>query len=114
MSRSGNAPVEERMELDVSDPAQLPPLRDWMRHQPDLWVTLKSGIPNAGELGAVDVLSVVATSSGLVAAIRTLPDFIRSRRSGLRIEATVRGKRITLDATNVDEVLPLLERLLDD
>ncbi|MEW2626326.1 hypothetical protein [Streptomyces sp. NPDC048106] len=106
--------MEERIELDVSDPAQLTSLREWMRHQPDLRVALESGAPQPGELGVIDVLSVVATSSGLVAAIRTLPDFIRSRRSGLHIEATVRGKRVTLDATNVDEVLPLLERLLDD
>jgi hypothetical protein len=60
------------------------------------------------------VLSVLVGSGGAVAAIRVLPDFIRSRRSGFRIETTVKGQPFVLDATNMDEVLPILERLLGD
>jgi hypothetical protein len=59
---------------------------------------------------------VLAGSSGVavVAAIKTLPDFIRSRRSGFRIETTVHGRPFVLDATNVDDVMPILEQLLGD
>ncbi|MEU7640942.1 hypothetical protein AB0C11_33575 [Streptomyces sp. NPDC039016] len=103
-----------RVELTVSDPSQLAALRDWMSGQPEVDVAAVSGTPGPGELGVLDVLVVLAGSSGVVGAIRTLPDFIRSRRSGIRIEATVDGQPFVLDATNVDEVMPILERLLDD
>jgi hypothetical protein len=94
--------------LAVSDPSQLRALRDWMRGQADVTVTVSAGTPGAGELGVLDVLSVVASSSGVVAAVRTLPEFIRARRSGFRIEMTIRGDRFILDATNVDDVLPII------
>ena len=102
------------IKLSVSDPSQLSSLRDWMRGQPGIEVTVVPGQPRAGELGVLDVLTVLAGSSGVVGAIKTLPDFIRSRRSGLRIEMTVKGQAFILDATNIDEVMPILERLLHD
>jgi Effector Associated Constant Component 1 len=100
--------------LAVSDPAQLSALRDWLRGRPEVEVALVAGRPQPGELGSLDVLSVLAGSSGLVAALKTLPDFIRARRSDFRIETTVRGKKFVLDAKNADDVLPILERLLGD
>ena len=100
--------------LAVSDQAQLSSLRDWLRGTPGVAVSVVPGTPGVGEQGALDVLSVVAGSSGLVAAIKVLPEFIRSRRSSFRIETTVRGEKLILDATNVDEVLPILDRLLRD
>jgi hypothetical protein len=103
------------IELAVSDPAQLRALRILMRGQADVNVTVSAGTPGPGELGALDVLSVVAGSSAMVAAIKTLPEFIRARRAGFRIETTIRGKRFILDAANVDNVLPvILEQLRDD
>lgn len=102
------------IQLAVSDPSQLRPLRDWMRGQADVDVTVSAGTPGPGELGALDVLSVVAGSSGVVAAVRTLPEFIRARRTGFRLEMTIHGERFILDATNVDDVLPIiLEQLRD-
>ncbi|WP_329314896.1 effector-associated constant component EACC1 [Streptomyces sp. NBC_01262] len=104
----------------MSDPSQLSSLRDWLREglrtQPGFEVTVVAGAPGPGELGVLDVVSVLAGSSGVavVAAIKTLPDFIRSRRSGFRIETTVHGRPFVLDATNVDDVMPILEQLLGD
>ena len=72
------------------------------------------GVPGAGEQGALDVLTVLAAGGGLVSAIKVLPEFIRSRRSGFRIETTVRGEKLVLEASNVDDLLPVLERLLRD
>lgn len=103
-----------RVDLVVSDPSQVTSLRDWLRGQPGATVTTQPGIPGPGELGALDVVTVLAGSSGLVAAIKTLPEFIRSRRSNVRIEATIRGHSFTLDATNVEDVMPIVEKLLDD
>lgn len=102
------------LDLAVSDPAQASHLRDWIRDQSGVRAIAKSGTPGPGELGALAVLTILASSSGVVTAIKTLPAFLRSRRSGLRIETTYRGEPFVLDATNVDDVLPLLERLLDD
>jgi hypothetical protein len=105
---------DDRIELGVTDPAQLSPLRDWLRAQPDVVVRLESGVPRQGELGVVDVVTVLASSGGVVAAIKTLPEFIRSRNRKIRIEATIRGRRFTLEATNVDDLIPIMSRLLDD
>ncbi|KPI29333.1 hypothetical protein OK074_6780 [Actinobacteria bacterium OK074] len=108
----GDVPERQKVELAVSDPSQLASLRDWLRGQQDVEVRVTPGVPGAGEQGALDVLAVLASSSGMIAAIRVLPEYIRSRRSGFRIETTVRGEKLVLDATNVDDVLPVLERLL--
>jgi Effector Associated Constant Component 1 len=104
--------------LAVSDPPQLTALRQWLREGlPQVQVEILSGQPGPNELGAVDVISVLAGSSGLVAAVKMLPEFIRSRRSGFQIEAAVRGKKFTLRADNAasaQDLLPILDRLLDD
>ncbi|MGH3546739.1 MAG: effector-associated constant component EACC1 [Pseudonocardiaceae bacterium] len=114
MPRDGDAHTADGIELAVSDQSQFSALRDWMRGLPGVEVAVVAGTPGASELGVVDVLTVLAGSGGVVAAIRTLPDFIRSRRSGLRIETIIKGRSVVLDATNVEEVIPILERLLDD
>jgi hypothetical protein len=104
----------QALQLAVSDQSQLPSLREWLRAQPGVQVTVVPGTPETGEQGALDVMTVLAGSSGLVAAVKVLPEFIRSRRSGFRIETTIRGEKFNLDASNVEDVLPILERLLDD
>jgi hypothetical protein len=102
------------VELELSDQAQLGSLQEIMRlAAPEARVTRVAGHPGPGEQGSLDVLTVLASSSGLVAAIRILPAFLRSRKAGLSIKMTVNGKPFSLTATNVDDVMPILERLLD-
>ena len=104
-----------RAELSVSDYSQLGPLEKYLKSAvPDARVSRVPGQPLAGEQGVLDVLAVLGSSGGLVAAIRVLPEFLRSRKTGLSITMTVRGEPFTLTATNVDEVMPILERLLHD
>ena len=104
----------ERAELSVSDQSHARALREFLSWAvPDVKVSLGAGIPQAGELGALDVIEVLAGSSGLIAAFRVLPEFLRSRRTALSITATVRGEPFTFTATNIDEVMPVLEKLLD-
>jgi len=110
----GGTGMPEVISLAVSDQAQLASLRNLLQAQPGVQVTVTPGKPGAGELGALDILTVLVGSSSLVAVIKTLPEFIRSRRTGFHIETTVRGRPFTLDATNVDELMPTLKRLLDD
>jgi hypothetical protein len=80
----------------------------------DAYVQRTAGGPGPREQGAADVLVLLAGSSSLVAAIKVLPEFLRSRRTGLSITATVKGKPFTITVTNVDEVMPIMEKLLDD
>jgi hypothetical protein len=104
-----------RAELAISDHSEIRPLQDYLRlTSPSVRVSRVPGRPAAGEQGALDVLAVLASSSSLVAAIKVLPDFLRSRKASLSIKLTFKGEPLTLTATNVDEVMPILERLLDD
>ena len=110
----GDMISEQYVELSVSDYAQIGSLWEWLRLSPDVRVERIAGYPGPGEQGALDVLTVVAGSSGLVAAVKTIPDFIRSRRSGLSVTITVKDEKLILNATNVNDITPILERLLDD
>lgn len=104
--------ISQRAELTVSDQSQLRPLKEFLRWAaPDTDVSLVAGVPGAGEQGALDVLAILASSSGLLAAVRVLPEFLRSRKTGLSVTMTVKSQPFTLTATNIDEVMPVLERL---
>ena len=103
-----------RVEFALSDYAQIEPLRDWLSSIQEVQVLRSPGSPGSGEMGALDVLTVVAGSSGLVAALRVIPEFLRSRRSGLSVTATVKGKEFTISADNAKDVMPILERLIDE
>jgi len=104
----------EEISLAVSDQSQLASLREWLRQAPQITVRIAAGQPGPGEQGAVDVLTILASAPALVAAIKVLPEYIRSRRSGFRIETTVRGKKFVLDATNSEDLLAVVERFLSE
>jgi membrane-associated two-gene conflict system component 1 (EACC1) len=102
------------LQMEISDQAELGSLRDWLRQISGVRVDQIPGTPGPGELGVWDFLEVLAGSTSVLAiAVKTLPDFIRSRRSNVTITVKVDGEERTLDATNVDDVLPIVERLLD-
>ncbi len=113
----GNAPLAHgvrEFEVSVSDQSQLRALRDWLHGVPAVSVTLRSGVPGPGEQGALDYLTVLASSGGLITAIKIFPEFLRSRRAGLTIRVKAKGKEVTLNATNVDDVMPILRKVLDE
>lgn len=105
---------KNRIEFALSDYAQIESLRDWLSSIQGVQVLRSSGSPGTGEMGALDVLTIVAGSSGLVAALRVIPEFLRSRRSGLSVTATVKGENFTISANNAKDVMPILERLIND
>jgi hypothetical protein len=111
-----DVPGNGQLDLAVPDQAELGSLQELIKlAAPDARVSRTAGRPAPGEQGgALDVITVLASSSGLVTAIRILPEFLRSRKTGLSITATVKGRPFTMTATNVDEVLPILERILDE
>lgn len=70
--------------------------------------------PEDGTLGLPDILALVGGGSTVVAALKVLPEYIRSRRPSFRVEATVNGERLILDAKNADEQLTrLAARIID-
>lgn len=112
---TGNAPAQQNvLHLALTDPAQLRSLEARLRDVPDVAVARQSDAPRAGELGAGDWLAVVAGSSGLVAAIKVLPDFLRARRSDLKVTCVVKGEKVTVEVTNLEDVMPVLEKMLRD
>jgi len=111
-----DADDQRSVELAVSRQGELNSLRTWLTLAlvPGAEVHQVPGTPGPGEQGALDALSVVATSTALVSAIKILPQYLRAKRSDLSVTVTVRGKKLTVDARNVEEVMPILERLLDE
>lgn len=104
----------ERVELTVLDPSQLGPLQGFLSWAtPGTGVSRIAGEPGVGEQGALDVLVLLASSSGLVTAIKVLPEFLKARKTGLTITAMVKGKPFKMTATNVDQVMPILEKILN-
>ncbi|SRR6266849_5336913 len=104
----------EQARLSVSDPGESRSLRDWLRRVPGVAIRQTPVPPGPGEQGASDVLTVLAESAGvLTVAIRSLPDFIRSRRSDVTVTVTAGDKTFQLSAANVAEVMPLVEKALE-
>jgi Effector Associated Constant Component 1 len=103
-----------RAELTVSDQSQFGALREFLGWAaPGIRVLTIHGRPLRSEQGPADLLALLASSSAVVAAIRILPVYLRSRKSALSITITVAGTSVTLTAANAAELIPVLERLLD-
>jgi hypothetical protein len=102
------------LEVVVSDPSEMTALMNRLRAQRIGEVRTRFVPPASGEQGGHDVIVALASSGGLLALLRMLPEFLRARRSNLRIETTVKGEKFVLKADNVAEVMPILERFLRD
>lgn len=102
------------VEVSVSDPGELRSLREHLRRVPGMEVAQVPGAPADGELGAWDALQVLAASSGVLAvAVRTLPEFIRSRRSDVTVTVKSGDDVVTVTGTNFDDAMPIVEKMLD-
>jgi hypothetical protein len=102
------------VELNVSDYGQLGSLQNYLRlAAPDLTVTRVPGQPGSGEQGALDMLTVLADSTVLVALVKVLPEFLRSRKPGMSVDMRLPGKQITITADNAADVMPVLDKFLD-
>ncbi len=101
-------------QLSISDYSQLGSLMDYLRLAvPEAPVKTSAGSPGPGEQGALDVLTLAADSSVLVAVINALPTFLRSRKAGVSVTVTAKGKKLTVTGENAEEVLPIVDRFLD-
>jgi membrane-associated two-gene conflict system component 1 (EACC1) len=102
------------VELSLSDYGQLHSLEDYLRlTAPSVVVTRVSGRPGHGEQGALDMLTVLADSTVLVALVKVLPEFLRSRKPGMSVDMKLPGKRLTVTADNAEDVLPVIDKFFD-
>ncbi|GAA2806330.1 effector-associated constant component EACC1 [Saccharopolyspora taberi] len=114
MENTATEDASRRVVLSVSDPAEQRSLRDHLRRA-GVEVSQISGEPRAGEQGALDLLQILAAGGGaLVVAIRTLPEFFRSRRSDVTVTLESGDRKVTVSATNVDDAESIVDRLLGD
>lgn len=103
------------VELSVSDPSELRSLREHLRRIPGVDITQIPGVPGPGEQGSWDALQILAGSSGVLAvAIKTLPEFIRSRRSDVTITVKSKDRTVTVTATNIDDAQSMVDKSLGD
>ncbi|GAA2384091.1 effector-associated constant component EACC1 [Dactylosporangium salmoneum] len=105
--------MTEQIELEVSDPAVLRSLRTWLEAEAGVAVTARPQPSRPGEQGAVDILTAVASTTALAAAVRMLPEFIRSRRSKLSVRIKTKGQDVTMTLENSKEVAEILDRILN-
>lgn len=101
---------DKRADLAVSDYAQLGALRDFLSWAvPEVRVLLIPARPGRGEQS---VLALLASTGGMLSAVRQLPQFLMSRRPALSMTITVGRTSVELTASNLDEVIPVLEQAL--
>ncbi len=104
--------------VTVSEQADVGPLFRRLSTVPEATVTRRRSAPDEGELGVVETLQLLVPSAAvLTVAIRTLPAFIRSRRSSVTVTLTRGDRSATVTGDNLDDpqkVLEIAERLLGD
>lgn len=106
---------DKSIKLSISDHSALHGLADHLSYvAPSAQISVVPGEPGDGELGAEDVLMVVAGSPVLIAAIRTLPEFLRDRRSKPSASITVKDKTVIMTPDDLDDVMQVLDKLLDE
>ncbi|TXL86651.1 hypothetical protein [Streptomyces sp. IB2014 016-6] len=99
---AAGAPFE--VVLTVSEPGDVGPLFRRLSTVPDAIVTRRRSAPDEGELGVIEMLQLLVPSSAvLVVAIRTLPAFIRSRRSSVTVTVTRGEQSVTVTGDNLDD-----------
>jgi hypothetical protein len=103
-------------ELSVSDHAQLGSLAEYLHLAlPDVPVSRGGGRAGPGEQGALDVLMIVADSSVLVAVVKVLPEFLRSRKPGVSVTVRIKGKhrKLTITAEDAGDLSSVIEKFFD-
>jgi hypothetical protein len=103
----------ETLQLSVSDPALLGSLERHLRREaPGTSIERVAGRPERGQQGALDVLTIAADSSVLVAVIELVKGFLQSRKKDPQVKVTLRKKSVTVTARTADEAAQIVDRLL--
>lgn len=107
--------MSQKVEFSVSDHAELSSLERYLRAKlPGTEVTQVSGAPGPGEQGGLPWLEILGSSSVIVTAIKTVPLYLQARKPGLAVNVKVKGTTVSVSGGNVDEVMKVLDKVLDD
>ncbi|MEW9509913.1 MULTISPECIES: effector-associated constant component EACC1 [Streptomyces] len=104
--------------VTVSEPASVGPLFRRLSTIPDATVNRHRSGPEDGKLGVAETLHLLVPSAAvLTVVIRTLPAFIRSRRSSVSVTITRGDRSVTFDGKNLpnpEKAIEITDRLLSD
>jgi hypothetical protein len=104
--------------VTVSEPADAGPLFRRLGTVPEVTVTRDRGRPQEGELGVAETLHLLVPSAAvLTVVVRTVPAFIRSRRSSVTVTLTRGDRSVTFDGKNLpdaEKAYEIADRLLRD
>lgn len=104
--------------VTVSEPAGAGPLFRRLSTIPDATVTRHRSSPEDGKLGITETLHLLVPSAAvLTVVIRTLPAFIRSRRSSVSVTITRGDRSVTFEGENLpdpEKAFEIADRLLGD
>ncbi|THJ25821.1 effector-associated constant component EACC1 [Candidatus Frankia alpina] len=106
-----------RMDVVVGSTRDLRSLHTWLRRVEGLAVEVVPAAAGPGEQGGSwELLSVAFGSGGVgIAVLQTVQAWLETRRSTIRIRVRGTGvdREVELDTSNVADVLPLLEKMVD-
>lgn len=105
----------EIAEFSIPDHAELAALARFLGLAvPGLQVERSAGRPGPGQQGALDWVTIAASSSVISTAIKVLPRFLEARKPGLSVEVKVKGSSVSVSGANLDEAMQVIDRALDD
>ncbi|WP_322779997.1 effector-associated constant component EACC1 [Frankia sp. Cas4] len=106
-----------RIDIVAGSAADVRSLLTWLRRVDGVAVDVVPAVPGPGEQGAGwELLSVAFGTGGIgIAALQTVQTWLENRRSTIRIRVKGTGadREVELDASNVADLMPLLEKMVD-
>jgi hypothetical protein len=112
-SQAAEVASEFHLEFELSQASAISSFERWIDDTPMTQVRRVARPPSLHEQGAVDILAAVASSSSIVALIRILPEFIRSRRSNVNVTIRVGDREATIGIENVKDAPAIIASLLE-
>lgn len=101
--------------LSPSNPGVQRTLKEWIVSTGDVSATEQVEQPAPGEQGSIPLLIVTGGASAIIAAIKVLPDFIRSQRRPFSLHAEVHiGDRTRTVDFETEATLGETEMLLNE
>lgn len=101
--------------LRVSDPVAQGMLERLLREVDGVRVRRERLEPETGRLGGGELLQVAVPTLALLAVVvRTLPDFIRSRKNAVSVTVETDDRKVTVTAANCDDVDAIMQQLNGD
>ncbi|MCY1141560.1 hypothetical protein OWR29_26480 [Actinoplanes sp. Pm04-4] len=101
-----------RLTVEVPDASLVSSLVRWIERLPGARTERSTAPPRQGELGTVDIVIAIISSSGVAALIQTLPEFLRAKRSPITIKLRRNETEVEVSASSMDDVSTMVDKLL--